>query len=209
MLGIRRTAVIATAFLLLTAAWATAQSRPQHVLPAGTPVVFVSDANLDAGRREGDVVSVHLRDPLVLDGLVLAAAGTRAYLVVGGTETPDGKRTRTISLDRFSVSAGLLPVKANAPIVAPLAAGTEIPATTLAEVDHFGNRVSIRVPFPFQLTGDQPASMYTPTPARTASPKMQMKREPTPTPTPTAPPMADSPAPASLSPAPAATKIPR
>jgi len=209
MLGIRRTAVIATAFLLLTVTWATAQSRPQHVLPAGTPVVFVSDANLDAGRREGDVISVHLRDPLVLDGTVLAAAGTRAYLVVGGTETPDGKRTRAISLDRFSISAGLLPVKANAPIVAPLASGTEIPATTLAEVDHFGDRLSIRVPFPFQLTGDQPASMYTPTPARTASPKMQMKREPTPTPTPTAPPMADSPGPAAVSPAPAATKIPR
>jgi hypothetical protein len=216
VLGIRRTAVLATAFLLLTATWATAQSRPQHVLPAGTPVVFVTDGNLDAGRREGDVVSVHLRDPVILDGTVLAAAGTRAYLVVGDTETPAGKRTRIISLDRFSISAGLLPVKANAPIVAPIPAGTEIPATTLAEVDHFGDRFSIRVPFPFQLTGDQPASMYTPTPARTASPQMQMKRAPSPTPVPSPPPPADtsapgtaSPLPSMASPVPAGTKIPR
>jgi hypothetical protein len=198
MLGIRRTAVLATAFLLLTATWATAQSRQQHVLPAGTAVVFVTDANLDAGRREGDVVSVHLRDPLMLDGAVLAAAGTRARLLVGRTEGSNGKQAPVVFLDRFSINAGLLPVKADAPIVPPLPAGSVIQATTLAEVDHFGDRLSIRVPFPFKLSGDQPASMYTPTPARTASPKMQMKREPTPAPT-VAPP--DSPAPAT-------TKIP-
>ena len=184
MLGIRRTAVLATAFLLLTATWATAQSPRQHVLPAGTAIVFVTDGSLDAGRREGDTVSVHLRDALMLDGTVLAPAGTRAYVVIGGTETPDGKRSRAYSLDRFSINAGLLPVKAVAPIVPPIASGAEIPATTLAAVDHLGERWSIRVPFPFQLTGDQPASMYTPTPARTASPKIMMKREPSPTPTP-------------------------
>ena len=205
MLGIRRTAVIATAFLLLSAAWATAQSRQPHVLPAGTAVVFVTDSNLDAGRREGDVVSVHLRDALTLDGTVLAPAGTRAYVVVGENVNAAGKRvSTTYSLDRFSINAGLLPVKAAEPIVPPLAAGTEISATTLAAVDHVGDRWSIRVPFPFQLSGDQPASVYTPTPARTASPKMQMKREPSPTPTPTAPPAA-----APDTPAPAATKIPR
>jgi hypothetical protein len=201
LLGVRRTAVLATAFLLLTVTWATAQSRQQHVLPAGTAVVFVMDANLDAGRREGDVVSVHLRDPLVLDGAVLAPAGARAYLLIGGITSPSGKRVPAISLDRFSINAGLMPVKAVEPIVAPIASGTEIHATTLAEVDHFGDRLSIRVPFPFQLTGDQPASMYTPTPARTASPKFQMKREPNPTPSPAPPPANDSPAPA-------ATKIP-
>ena len=185
MLGVRRTAVLAAAFLLLTVTWATAQSPQQHVVRAGTAVVFVTDGNLDAGRREGDVVSVHLRDALVLDGTVLAPAGTRAHVLIGGTDTPDGKRTRAYSLDRFSINAGLLPVKSVDPIVPPLAAGAEIPATTLAAVDHLGDRWSIRVPFPFQLTGDQPASAYTPTPARTASPKLQMKREPSPTPTPT------------------------
>ena len=183
MLGIRRTAVLATAFLLLTAAWATAQSERPRGLPPGTVVVFVLDSNLDPGRREGDVVSVHLRDALMLDGTVLAPAGARAYVLIGGTDTPNGKRTRAYSLDRFSINAGLLPVKAVDPIVAPLAAGAQIPATTLAAVDHVGDRWSIRVPFPFALTGDQPASAYTPTPARTASPKMQMKREPSPTPT--------------------------
>jgi hypothetical protein len=184
LLGIRRTAVLAAALLLLTVTWATAQSPQQHVLPAGTTVVFVADANLDAGRREGDVVSVHLRDALTLDGTVLAPAGTRARVLVGGTETPDGKRTRAYSLDHFFINAGLLPVKSIDPIVPPLAAGAEIAATILAAVDHVGDRWSIRVPFPFQLSGDQPASAYTPTPARTASPKMQLKREPSPTPTP-------------------------
>jgi hypothetical protein len=204
LLGIRRTAVLATAFLLLTVTWATAQSREQHVLPAGTAIVFVTDANLDAGRREGDVVSVHLRDALMLDGTVLAPAGARAQLLIGGTDTPDRKRIKAISLDHFFINAGLLPVKSVGPIVPPLASGVEISATTLAAVDHVGDRWSIRVPFPFQLTGDQPASAYTPTPARTASPKMQMKREPNPTPAaqPTAVP------PPNDSPAPAATKIP-
>ncbi len=198
MLGIRRTAVVATAFILLCASWATAQSQQQHALPAGTTVVFITDAALDAGRREGDVVSVHLKDALMLDGAVLAPAGTRARLLIGGTDTPDGKRTPAISLDRFSISAGLLPVRADAPLVAPIPAGTEIHAKTLAEVDRFGDRLSIRVPFPFQLTGDQPASMYTPTPARTASPSMQMKRPPTPAPTPSAMPAPDTPAPTKI-----------
>jgi hypothetical protein len=97
-------------------------------------------------------------------------------------------------------------VKALEPIVPPVAAGTQIEARTLAEVDHFGERVSIRIPFPFGLAGDQPAAQYTATPARTASPKAQMKPEPTPTPVPTAPPVA---VPAPDTPAPAATKIPR
>jgi hypothetical protein len=197
LLGIRRAAVLATAFLLLTVSWATAQSPQQHVLSPGTAVVFVTDGTLDAGRREGDVVPVHLRDALVLDGTVLAPAGTRARVLIGGTDRPDGKRNRAYSLDGFSINAGLLPVRSIDPIVPPLAAGVEIPATTLAAVDHVGDRWSIRVPFPFQLSGDQPASAYTPTPARTASPKMQMKREPSPTPTaqPTSAPANGSPAP--------------
>ncbi len=201
MRGIRRTVAVAATFLLLSAAWATAETRQQHVLPAGTAVVFVTDAPLDAGRREGDVVAVHLRDNLMLDGSVLAPAGTRAFLLVGGTSAADGKRLPAISLDRFTINAGLMPVKSVLPIVAPVPAGTQIDATTQADVDHIGDRWSIRLPFPFQLSGDQPASAYTPTPARTATPKAQMKREPTPTPLPTAPP-------AAVSPHPAATKIP-
>ena len=195
MPGIRRTAVVGAAFLLLSVTWATAETPRQHVLPAGTAVVFVTDAPLEAGRREGDVVTVHLRDNLVLDGTVLAAAGTRAQLVVGGTTAPNGRRMPLLSLERFSINAGLLPVTSVKPIVAPVAAGVELDAKTLAEVDHIGDRWSIRIPFPFRLSNDTPASAYTPTPARTAPPFMPNQR---PTSLPTATP----------APAPAATKIP-
>jgi hypothetical protein len=204
MPGARRTAVLAAAFLLLSAAWATAEAPRQHVLRAGTAVVFVTDAPLDAGRREGDVVAVHLRDNLVLDGTVLAPAGTRAYLVVGGVAAPDGTRRAAVSLDRFSINAGLMPVKAVDPIVLPVPAGAQIDAMTLADVDHFGDRWSIRIPFPFQLSGDQPASAYTPTPARTPPSRTMMRPDPkasataAPTPAPAATPV----------PEPAPTKIP-
>jgi hypothetical protein len=172
------------------------------VLPAGTAVVFVTDAPLDPGRREGDVVSIHLRDAITLDGSIIAPAGTRAFLLVGGTSLPDGKRLPAISLDRFSIGAGLLPVRSVVPLVAPIPAGANIDAVTLADVDHFGDRWSIRIPFPFRLTGDQPASTYTSTPARTAPPKVQIKPQSTATPAPTA-------APATPSPDTEATKIPR
>jgi hypothetical protein len=194
MLGIRRTAAVGAALLVVTAAWATAESPRQHVLPAGTAVVFVTDAPLDAGRREGDVVAIHLRDNLVLDGTVLAPAGARAYLLMGGT--PEGQRRPLITIDRFSISAGLMPVKANEPIVPPVPAGAVIEASTQAAVDHIGDRYSIRIPFPFQLSGDQPASAYTPTPARTAPPVMPVNRR------------GASPSPAPATASPEATKIP-
>lgn len=201
MPGVRRTAVLATAFLLLSAAWATAQAPRQHVLPAGTVVAFITDAPLDAGRREGDVVSVHLRDNVVLDGTVLAPAGTRAQLLIGGVTTPDGRRRPVISLDHFTINPGLMPVKSVDPIVPPLPAGALIEATTLAAVDHIGDRYSIRIPFPFQLSGDQPASAYTPTPARTATARSMMRPEKNPA--------TPAPVPSATSvPEPAATKIP-
>ena len=204
MPGVRRTAVLAAAFLLLSAAWATAQAPRQHVLPAGTVVAFITDAPLDAGRREGDVISVHLRDNVVLDGTVLAPAGTRAQLVFGGITAPDGTRRPLVTLERFTINAGLMPVKAVDQIVPPVPAGALIEATTQAAVDHIGDRWSIRIPFPFQLSGDQPASAYTPTPARTASARSMMRPEPKSPATlaPTASPNATS------VPEPAATKIP-
>jgi len=173
------------------------------MLPAGTAVVFVTDAALDAGRREGDVVTIHLRDPLVLDGAVIAAAGTHAQLLVGGVTGPDGKRHSVVSLDHFSINGVLMPVKPVEPIVPPIPAGAQIDATTLAEIDHIGDRWSIRIPFPFQLSGDEPASAYTPTPARTASARVMMRPDPkrSASPSPTA-------APAIPSPDPSATKIP-
>ena len=193
MPGIRRTAVIAAAFLLLTIAWATAQSSPARVLPAGTAVVFVCEAGLDAGRREGTVIAVHLRDPLVLDGTTLAGAGTRAELYVGGYTQPDGKRRPVVVLQQFRTTVGLLPVKAAQPIVPPVKPGALIEAYTEAAIDHIGARYSVRVPFPFQLNGDQPASYYTPTPARTAPartitrPSPRVTSLPTPTEAPATP----------------------
>jgi hypothetical protein len=173
------------------------------MLPAGTAVVFVTDAPLDAGRREGDTVRVHLRNNLVLDGLVLASAGTHAQLVVGGITMPDGKRHPLVLLDRFTINAGLMPVRSVEPIVPPIPVGTEIDARTLAEVDHIGDRLSIRIPFPFVLTGDRPASAYTPTPARTASPRVMMKPEPR-----SSPSAAPTGTPIPATPDPSATKIP-
>ena len=208
MPGIRRTAVAAAAFLLVSAAWATAQSPQQHVLPAGTAVVFVSDGRLDPGAREGTAVAVHLRDSLVLDGNVIAPAGAHARLIVGGTTDLNGKRTPEVSLDRFSINAGLMPVRARSPIVPPLASGATIEATTLAEVQHLGDRYSIMVPFPFKLSNDRPAAYYTPTPARTANPhpfNIPGRRRSGATAPPSAPP---SDAPASPDPHPSATKIP-
>jgi hypothetical protein len=187
----------------LSSAWATAESPQQHLLPAGSAVVFVTDAPLDAGRREGDTVSVHLRNNLLLDGLVLAPAGTRAQLLVGGITMPDGKRRPLVLLDRFTISAGLMPVRSVEPIVPPIPAGAEIDARTLAEVDHIGDRLSIRIPFPFALTGDRPASAYTPTPARTASARVMMKPGPR-----TSPSAAPTGAPIPASPDPSTTKIP-
>jgi hypothetical protein len=198
--GWRRTAVLVAAILLLcSTAWATAESpRQQHVLPAGTAVVFVTDAPLEPGRRDGDVVGVHLRDPITLDGVTLAPAGARADLLVGAFIAPDGTRHHVVTLNRFSINAGLMPVRSVAPIVAPIPAGTHIDAVTLADVDHIGDRWSIRIPFPFKLSGDQPASTYTPTPARTAPPKTLIKPE-----------RKATAAPAPPSPDVEATKIPR
>src|ERR1700694_1291793 len=143
MPGIRRTAALGAAFLLFSVAWATAETPRQHVLPAGTAVVFVTDSAIDIGRREGDLVNVHLRDALMLDGTTLAPAGARAQLLVGGITSSDGKREARLSLERFTINAGLMPVRAVAPPAPPLPAGAQIPATTLADVDHIGERWSI------------------------------------------------------------------
>jgi hypothetical protein len=199
-----RAAVIATAFLLFGLAVATADS-PQHVLPAGTAVVFVSDGHLDAGARPGSTVAVHLRDPLVLDSVIVAPAGSKALLLV----VEPGAR-RALSLERFSVNAGLMPVRLADPDIRTVETGTAFEAHTLAVVEHLGDRFSVRVPFPFKLSTDRPAAYYTPTPARTASPGSLIPRHRGPSPSPTAvpSPAATTDAAAGIQPSPAATKIP-
>ncbi len=192
---------------------ATAEA-PQHALPAGTAVVFVSNGHLDLTSPTGSTASAHLRDPLVLDGVTIAAAGTKARLL-GFSRLNDGKREVRIALDQFTIAGGILPVKLVLPLPAVVDVGTILEARTMAIVEHVGDRYSIRIPFPFPLSAERPAAYYTPTPARTASPNSMMARRRRSTPAPTASPSAvASPAAApgtagtSPLPTPAATKIP-
>ncbi len=141
------------------------------MLPVGSPVVFVSDGHLDVGAKAGSTVKVHLRDELVVDGTPIAAAGTPARLVLGGSVASGGARQGLISLDEFVTKPGLLPVGPAVTTVQRIDVGTLIQAKTLATVDHVGNRFSIEVPFPFPLSNDVPVSQYTPTPAKTAPPR--------------------------------------
>jgi hypothetical protein len=193
---------------------ATAQA-PQHALPTGSAVVFVSDGHLDLTSPAGSTASAHLRDPLVLDGVTIAAAGTKARLL-SGSSLSDGKREVRIALDQFTTVGGILPIKLVVPLPAAIDVGTILEARTMASVEHVGDRYSIKIPFPFPLSAERPAAYYTPTPARTASPNSMMQRHrgsPTPVPTaspstaasPTADPGAGGTSPL---PTPAATKIP-
>jgi hypothetical protein len=156
----------------------------------------------------------------VLDGVTIAAAGTKARLL-GGTTLTDGKREVRVALDQFTTVGGILPVKLVLPLPAVIDVGTTVEARTMAIVEHVGQRYSIRIPFPFPLSAERPAAYYTPTPARTASPaSMMARRRGSPTPAPTASPsVAVSPSAVSPSavpgaagtsplPTPAATKIP-
>ncbi len=174
-------------------------------------MVFVSDGHLDLTSPAGSTASAHLRDPLVLDGVTIAAAGTKARLL-SGSSVYDGKREVRIALDQFTTVGGILPVKLLAPLPATIDAGTILEARTMAIVEHIGDRYSIRIPFPFPLSAERPAAHYTPTPARTASPNSMMpRRRGSATPTPAASPSAAaSPTAAGTLPlpSPAATKIP-
>jgi hypothetical protein len=187
---------------------ATAQS-PQHALPAGSAVVFVSDGHLDvATAKPGSYVKVHLRDDLHLDGLLVAAAGTPARLVLAGPALVNGRREATIALEEFLTQPGRIPVKPRMTTLGALEVGTTIEATTLAEVDDISGRLSIRVPFPFRLSKDTPFSMYTPTPAKTAAPPRTPAPKARPSAAPPSPAAAVGPAGISPQPSAAATKIP-
>jgi hypothetical protein len=149
--------------------------------------VFVCDGTLSVTARPGSSTKVHLRDDLVLDGTVLAPAGTPARLVVGGSTTAGGQRAALVAIDQFRTKFGLLPVRpktASLPAVAP---GVTIDATTLARVEHLGDRYAIDVPFPFALSTEVPVSAYTATPARTPAalirPIIRGRRTPAPSPT--------------------------
>lgn len=146
-------------------------------------MVFVSDGHLDVGAKAGSTVKVHLRDDLVVDGTAIAAAGTPARLVLGGSVAGGGGRQAVISLDEFVTKPGRLPVGPVVTAVPRIDVGTLIQAKTLATVEHVGQRFSIEVPFPFPFSNDVPVSQYTPTPAKTAPPRSFGQPSPRPGPT--------------------------
>jgi hypothetical protein len=208
MRGARLPVVAATAAFALIAVPATAEPPPS-TLPVGTAVVFVTDGSLDPMPRDHAVLAVHLRDPLVLDGVVIGPAGTKAKLRVSYPDEPGVRHVPTVRLEEFTIPAGLLPVRALHAIALPVATGETIEAATQAEVQHIGSRYSIVVPFPFPLSGDRPEPSYPAPPAKTASPHSleppQRRRGGPPTPLPTASPSPTPGPDASGSPAPGAT----
>jgi hypothetical protein len=167
--NVGRSAVLVTALFFVSPSNATADP-PQHTLPAGSTVVFVSDGHLDAGAKPGSYAKVHLRDDLHVDGYLVAAAGTPARITFEGPTTIAGKRAAIISLSQFMTKPGLLPVRPRVGTLEAIVVGEQIEATTLAAVNDAGGRLSIQMAFPFHLSTDAPFSMYTPSPAKTALP---------------------------------------
>jgi hypothetical protein len=65
---------------------ASAAVDPTAPLPAGSPLYFVFDEKLSSAKAQpGQVIRLHLRDALVVNGVLLAPAGTPASLTVVGT----------------------------------------------------------------------------------------------------------------------------
>jgi hypothetical protein len=180
-----------------------AQSPPAAaVLPIGTPLTIVSDDAVDARVRPGSEFRAHLRDPLTLGDTLVATAGTPARLVVTGKDlAKDGTPSYRIAIVGLNLGlAGTLPVRPDTPTVQHIAAGTAIPATTLAALGFEAGKVRVALPLPFKLSNEPPNGGYTPAPLRTAAPIMN-RRRPTPSPAPSSTTPA-SPATASATPAP-------
>ena len=65
---------------------ASAPVDPTAPLPAGSPLYFVFDEKLSSGKAQpGQIIRLHLRDALVVEGVLVAPAGTPASLTVVGT----------------------------------------------------------------------------------------------------------------------------
>jgi hypothetical protein len=198
-----------------TAAWAqtpAAASSPSS-LPIGTPLTIVADETVDPRVRPGSEFRAHLRDPLTLGDQLVATAGTPARLIVTGKEiAKDGTPTYRIAIVGLNLGlAGTLPVRPDTAAVGRIAAGMDIPATTLAIVGIDEGKVRVVVPLPFKLSNEPPAAGYTPAPLRTAGPILNNRRRPSrsrspaPSPTPSASPAASASPPAAPSAPPAAS----
>ncbi len=153
---------------------ALAQSGAANVLPAGTPLTFVSDASVDVKTvRPGSVFKVHLLGELDLAGTVLAAPGTSAQLVVLDRITqPGGVPAIVIAIGNFGIRGGELPVSPVRPNLTALQVGTTIATRTMGSVEETGTHTVIRVPLPFALPADTPNAVFTPVPARTATSRL-------------------------------------
>jgi hypothetical protein len=176
--------------LVCSSGLALAQSEAAHVLSAGTPLTFISDATVDVKTvRPGQVFKVHLAGELDLAGTTIAANGTVAQLVVLDRITePGGVPAIVIAISGFNIRGGELPVTPVRSTVTTVQVGTAFATRTMGSVETNGTHTVIRVPLPFSLPADTPNAAYTPVPARTASsrifsPPPRRVRSPSPSPT--------------------------
>ena len=87
------------------------------VLPVGSPLYFVLDDGLSSARsRAGDVVHLHLRDPLIVNGAIVAPAGSPATLTIVRTHhaaSGDNDGSVQINLQPMALpTGGPLPLRA-------------------------------------------------------------------------------------------------
>jgi hypothetical protein len=185
---------------------AEGQATPPPRLPPGTPVTFIADDTVNVSAvRPGGRYRVHLDRDLVLDGTIVAPAGTHAVLIVVDKAPASARPALTVAIGEFNVRGGELPVRVIDDIVPAMVAGTLIPARTMGIVEEVDGAVVVRVPLPFALSTDPPTSIFSPLPAKTPPPPtIHARPRSTPSPAPVPSPT-DSPRPpdeATLSPAP-------
>jgi hypothetical protein len=176
------------AVLCLPPGLALAQTSTAYTLPIGTRIDFIADDAVNTATvRPGGSFRIHLAQPLTLDGMPLATAGTPARLLVADTfKRPDGTVMLSIALGGFRLKAGelpLTPIDVNLSAVTP---GMTIAASTLGSIERAQDRIVIRVPVPAQLSSAAPISAFTALPALTPAPLLPVPRRgasPTPLPT--------------------------
>ena len=161
-------------------------AAPPPTLPSGTLLTFVADDAVEARSvRPGGSYKAHLRDELILDGVVLAPAGTSVQLLVADVERNPGAVRMRIALQHFpiNVAASELPVVPLTPLVDAVPAGLVIVARTVGSVVQDGDRIVVRSSLPFALSTDAPNAFFTPIPFRTTAPVVPPRRNrPSPTP---------------------------
>ena len=95
----------------------TATAEPGTTLPYGSPLLFVFDDKVDSGStKPGTTVHLHLKEPLVVNGVTLAPAGTPETLAVITTRkahSGDEDGAIQVHLDPLQLPGrGALPVRA-------------------------------------------------------------------------------------------------